>query len=708
MSVLGPRIPVAIYLYREDPGLTLEAARRRSAPAILKRRSVSSMKDLLPLSLPKPRCSSPSGKSVEEAMNEEMGQCFPEVLARDLEMSSSVFAAKNMTAGSPSMEFVFEEKNKQRTMSCPGRILTSPYQTASLRVQSLGAIEERDSVVSFLEHRGYGTEGTSDLDSLPGTDSSGGLEGPSIRLRQQSIITTATSLTSASGSAPSPKALKFRQLSREHSWINDESDDDCDMEEDEEITREQPVALSPRPPTPPNTDSVFDNMGSIKELARSRTPLHQKTHSINDTLSRRHSVRSVDVPPRRASLTCTTTLSNSYSRSQSLSPGPDSKSSPRRRRRSFQPSRRTRGLYEDEIDQSTSISLTPDHRGHDFEGDSLSFDEDSIFDADLQPWPRPSTVYIQTTPPPSPLPTVQAWLDRSNPPYTTQITVDDLAKAVPLPPDVMETLRVSIACFPETMLLSSSLTIETIRTYSKKVRHPSTDIWRESLGDLTPQAPRKSLWKKVVSHSRGSISTRLQRSSQHSIEAVPVEVTQSQEGFASPNPWAPLRHVFGSCSDYICDALYAHMVAYNYISRIPRSQPPSSHRVSTASSKKSQNEDIPKKAASLLGLDSPQHPATPSLGRKTKKFSTPLTAWGFGKDEMTPVGGASSAAQDNTTRNIEAGLLRCIMRLIGTARMMAEEGSGEERMMEVDPQEADVIFVRSLCEIVRISEEAAL
>lgn len=696
---------MAIYLYREDPALTLEAAKRRSAPVILKRRSVSTMKDLLPLSLPKTRCSSPGSEPIEEAMNVDLSQCFPEMLARDLEVSSAVFAAKNMTAGSPPTALVYEEKNKQRTMSCPGRMITSPYLTASLRVQTLGAIEERDSVVSFLEHRGCGAEEASDLDSLPGTDSSGGLEGPSIGLRQQSIITTATSLTSASGSAPSPKALVSGKPSRENSWIIDESDDDIDRGEEEDTTSDRPVALSPRPQTPPNPGSVFDNMGSLKELARSRTPRHQKTGSTNDTPSRKRSVRSVEVPPRRTSLACTTSPSN-YSRSQSLSPSPDSKSASRRRRRSFQPSRHTHSLNEDEIDTSTS-NAHPIEPLTDFDVDSIGFDEDSIFDADLQPWPRPSTVYIQTTPPPSPLPSVQAWLDRSNPPYVSQIPVDDLVKAVPLPPDVMETLRVSIACFPETMLLSSSLTIETIRSYSKKVRHPSTDIWRESLGDLTPQPPRKSLWKKVVWHSRESISTRLHLTPPPN-EVVPVDVTPIQDVLAPPNAWAPLRHVFGSCSDYICDALYAHMVAYNYISRVPRSQPLPLNRASTASSKKSQNEDIPKKAASLLGLDSPQLPGPPNGGRIAKKFSSPLTAWGFGKDEMSPVGGALSAAQDNTTRNIEAGLLRCIMRLIGTARMMAEEGGGEDRLMEAELQEADMIFVRSLCEIVRISEEAAL
>jgi hypothetical protein len=39
--------------------------------------------------------------------------------------------------------------------------------------------------------------------------------------------------------------------------------------------------------------------------------------------------------------------------------------------------------------------------------------------------------------------------------------------------------------------------------------------------------------------------------------------------------------------------------------------------------------------------------------------------------------------------------------------MIAEDGIGEERIMDTEPQEIDIIFVKSLCEIVRLSEEAA-
>jgi hypothetical protein len=45
-------------------------------------------------------------------------------------------------------------------------------------------------------------------------------------------------------------------------------------------------------------------------------------------------------------------------------------------------------------------------------------------------------------------------------------------------------------------------------------------------------------------------------------------------------------------------------------------------------------------------------------------------------------------------------------RLIATAKLMAENGQGEERMIDLEAEDADMFFMRSLCEIVRMAEEA--
>ncbi|WZH40578.1 uncharacterized protein QYS62_001515 [Fusarium acuminatum] len=705
MSVLAPRIPVAIYIYRQDPSIILEASRSSSTSSSpSKQRSVSSMTGLLPLALPAPRSDTPSILLDEETMDDMM-DCFPEMLARDLESSSSVFMSKNMTAGLPSAPVWFAESQiNSQDISPRNRIITSPYESGSVGVQNLGSIEERQSMVSFLEYRGQADEECeSDVDSISSTESSpGAIDIPSTNLREQSIVTTATSLTSASGNLPSPKSLPPHEPGHGESWIDVDSDSDDEVGpeiREQLVTPKGAVALSPRPPTPSDAAPTFDITVMMeapgRRLHRAQSCIDESSNHTNQH-KRKISAKSMDapaIPPRKASLTCAT---DSFDATPILRiPVFDSWTSPDNHGYTTQSPSYTH-RFRDETDNNT-ILLKSDFGSIELE---LEIEDEDTYMAHYPPPPpmsRPDTVYIEQTPPPSPLPTVESWLDDSNPPYLSQIPVDDLVKAVPLPPDIIETLRVSIACFPETMLLSSGLTIETIRSYSKKVRQPLPDTWADPATDSSTLHPRKSIWKKVVSHGRDSASTRRHRL--HSCDSN-THSSAVAGAAASPVPWASLRNVFSGCSDYICDALYAHIVAYNYVSRVPRSQP-SGHRASTSDSK-SQGENIPKKAASLLGLVTPQTHPTPSVGRFARKFSAPLNVIGFGKEETS-----TATVHDNATRNIESGLLRCISRLVATARMIAVEGSEEEKIMDTEPQEIDIIFVKSLCEIVRLSEEAA-
>ncbi|KAL4730809.1 hypothetical protein ACLX1H_002850 [Fusarium chlamydosporum] len=620
--------------------------------------------------------------------------CFPEMLARDLERSSALFASKNMTAGAPSGPVWFAENHaSNRSTQSPSRIPASPYQSGSVRVQNLGSIEERRSMVSFLEHRGQQTEEVeSDEESISSTESSAGIPIPSIKLREQSIATAATSLTSGSGNPSSPKSPSPVEREHDSSWIDVDSDDSDDGEigagiRDQLAQPREMASLSPRPPTPTNMESTFD----ITVMLETPQPRLHRACSYNDESpksSRQHrrkiSAKSLDapvIPPRITSLISATDSSDTTSRLRT--PVFDSRINNDNHNHIKQSFSSTYN-FRDDADNST-ILLKSDFGSIELEIE----DEDAYLDHYPPPPPlsRPETIYIEQTPPPSPLPTVESWLDGSNPHCIPQIPVDDLVKAVPLPPDIIETLRVSIACFPETMLLSSSLTTETIRTYSKKVRNPSADIWAEPEADSSSLHPRKSIWKKVVSHGRDRDSSATRRHRLHSYDS-----NTSSGAVASPIPWASLRHVFPGCSDYICDALYAHIVAYNYVSRVPRNQP-SGKRASTSDSK-SQGENIPKKAASLLGLSALQTDPTPNVGRFARKFSSPLTAIGFGKEETAIV-----TNQDNATRNIESGLLRCISRLLATAKMVTENGTAEERIMDAEPQAMDMMFMRSLCEI---------
>ncbi|CAK7198826.1 hypothetical protein SEUCBS139899_001493 [Sporothrix eucalyptigena] len=61
---------------------------------------------------------------------------------------------------------------------------------------------------------------------------------------------------------------------------------------------------------------------------------------------------------------------------------------------------------------------------------------------------------------------------------------------IPLPREVVDTLRVSVSCFPETMLSLSSFSIQTIRSYSRKVRRCSqadaNDTYRLLMAPSSP------------------------------------------------------------------------------------------------------------------------------------------------------------------------------------------------------------------------------
>ena len=315
--------------------------------------------------------------------------------------------------------------------------------------------------------------------------------------------------------------------------------------------------------------------------------------------------------------------------------------------------------------------------------------------------------FIRPPPPSSPLPTVESWLNTNAHTYATHPN-DEVFKAVPLPPNVMETLRISVTCFPETMLLTSSLTVETIRSYSKKVRQPTTDV-QATLSNMplfpsTHGYPRKSLWRKVTSYTKHTSSSdpprRLQ--SGNSSGAYRGLRAPAEEPETQPQPWEHLRNIFTGASDYICDALWAHIIAYNYISaHVPRQRAPD------PSHESSSKDEIPKKAASLLGLASA---TAQDVQRSVNKLSGPLAGLLQRQDMVVePPAGRRAAAQETAMRDLQAGLMRCIARLIATAKFMVEDGGHDGPVMDVDVTEqgADVFLARSLCEIVRFSEDEA-
>ncbi|KAM4063767.1 hypothetical protein HRG_006880 [Hirsutella rhossiliensis] len=669
------------------------------------------MKSLMPLAL-SPSCSSLwSASSAEEPVGERVDDYFPELLARDLELSARVFASKRMTAGTPISTLSSEDRERHR--SC--RMVPSlPYLAASARVQSLGPIEERTSRVSFLNPQGLSRldDNASDLDSRSTAQASDYTGPPSIRPRE-SVMTMATSLastnwkTSLKSPPPSDGLL-------ESSWIDGDSDGE---DQDDDLNHGNMDPMAPRPPTPPESDRA-SGVPAVKIDVRghwgyNETPLHRKSHSVSGgspvAARRKLSGGSLDVPLRPASTAGVRGLEGREPRESSQAPNPviarklfpssEEEVRSHRPRRSTGVSQRTRkkALHINLVAEPSPVS------------DEFPDRQDDITPPPaLQAYPPPnSNMDPQSHLPRPALRNVQSWLNGSLQPYPRSLQSEDLTKVVPLPPDAMETLRVSIACFPETMLLSSSLTIETIRTYSRKVRQPSIELLRNlPVRSPSPESPtqpgRKSLWRKVVPYRKGCDAPEPKQRYQHS-GANSVDSTTSCS-VSPPKPWEPLKHVFGCCSDYICDALYAHILAYNYVSALVARNPQAAAKAGRGFANAphdSQQEDIPKKAASLLGLAGAGGAAAAGFSRLTRRLATPLGSWT--KEEMITSQPTAAANHEN----MQHDLLRCISRLVATAKLVAEGGAGDETMINTDVEDTDIFFVRSLCEIVRIAEEAS-
>lgn len=621
-------------------------------------------------------------------MGAETDTYFPEQLVKDLEMSAAMFAAKNLSAGVPLSSSFVDDKGRLRTSLFPYRRSISPgLHSGPSHIPSLGPIEERESIVSFLNQRGYHEDST-DGDSFTDTDGSGAMVPPSVPLREQSVVTAATSLTS-SGNLPSPSGFLPCDKSRIYSWI----EADSDMEDHDYTADDKAGFLSPRPPTPPQSDNSFvavkGQQGGGSSQSHAKRSRHRRSQSLAIEVStklpqRRLSGRSAkaklqSTPPQRAQA--------DFHHSTTTFGGPGW--TPRQGSPPAHAVMETPLPEPMEIDEMSSLASLVAMNSH--IDDDIDYDDnDSMYPAvNAKPTSR-NEVYIRPSPPPSPPPTVQHLLTGSVQNFSIPSSLDDAPRVVPLPPEVIETLRVSVTCFPETMLLTSSLTLETIRTYAKKVRHPH-------LGSITLRSqspprhnPGRSIWRKVSSYRRGG---RFSKEDMGDMDVVPE----------LPKPWMVVKNIFGGASDYICDALYAHAVAYNYISALvpAHHSPPNACPSPTLST----GDDIPRKAASLLGLS--QKDSATDGQSAPRSSSGPLSSWRRNSRHSSQPSSPTYLQQEAALRDVQAGLTRCVMGLVATARTMAEEeGKGIGKgVVVLEGRAGDEYLMRSLLEVVRLSEE---
>ncbi|KAI1181261.1 hypothetical protein F4777DRAFT_9307 [Nemania sp. FL0916] len=142
------------------------------------------------------------------------------------------------------------------------------------------------------------------------------------------------------------------------------------------------------------------------------------------------------------------------------------------------------------------------------------------------------------------------WLESD----ATHLTREDQPLSRPLSPAMQERVNLYIANFPEPLLLCDSLLIDQIRQLSRGVRYntesPKYDNQAAPGNQFNDQRPSKApKWKWL-----GSLTSTVQ----------PQDRCDTPMG-NTKEPWAVMCKVFPHGSFGLCEALYAYILVYNYV-----------------------------------------------------------------------------------------------------------------------------------------------
>lgn len=403
---------------------------------------------------------------------------------------------------------------------------------------------------------------------------------------------------------------------------------------------------------------------------------------------------------------------------------------------------------------------------------------------------------------------VQSWLDSSGS-GSARSSPTTIAKSSPagmtsltsirVSTEVLENLRIIVDNFPDTMLRTSSLTVQTIRSYSRKLKRggitndrafirecdevefegpDSLTAVHVSALDRQPSFGNMKL-KKLSLRGKLNLNSRLTASPTSpstngeddfwrdfdnrctsTQSSTPVSRKSQTEVSACV---AALRCIFPNGTDYLLDALYAHIIAYNYSNslcgglphlqndgggghRPLRARPsmnfPVPPGVTSRADLKLQDPDdsvirefeddvasvattaaVPKKAASLLGLGAtnmgkPVKPRPGTLGgrrAKYRKTTPPAACFSTSLESESAMWDLRDAISVNIHRLVatvksastsaSASASAAAAASTSAAKEDGEDGGGTLLGAAGAKEQLDPTLLRALCEVVRCYEE---
>lgn len=780
---------------------------------------------------------------------------LPEVLARDLVKSERVFRTRTLTSGAPALSLASESPPPDVPQRNPGRAATNtlhraasdtalcPHQDRTRGItdtarggQRGGADKDANSRYCSVqdERQGKKMDGQythmnqendkgrsrlflNSLDEDWGSDSSAdigaGRSSPSMRIRKQSVTTTATSVEARSvvGAgmerivcASPTQSLDDQGAKMSHkggeSWV-DLGPDVLSSEEDVsglDVSIKASKSTdwpNTQPPTLSNEDDDQPEQLTFVNIPRRRSSLsHQVTTVILSETA--HTTRQSPTPPA---------LSQELA-SQLLLPSPHN---PACHFSSSPYHRHPKDWTDSEAAGSPVVPTCPPQAIRKPEHALKATVQDQLrpasppaketarnaLDTTHQAQQRPnllnklrktqshSKMHILTQ--------VQSWLDSSGTPRPgfaalanpSSPTGRTSLASIRVPAEVLENLRISVGNFPDTMLRTSSLTIQTIRSYSRKLKRgggfnnerafarDSDEIAFDALDSpasvYAPALDRQPSFgslkiKKMSLRGRLNLTSRLASSpTSPSLKeeddfwrdfddrwpATRSDTPPSCKSHSEVSACvAALRSIFPNGTDYLLDALYAHIIAYNYINSLCgglphlqgdggqrlllRARPSTNFAVPPGVTSRvdlelqdpddsvvREYEDdvasvastavVPKKAASLLGLGAtnmgkPRPGGTTLGGRRAKhRRATQPPAASF----------SASLESEPAMRDLRGAIAVNINQLVATVRSASaiREGGGDAdddgALLGGAAKELEPTLLRALCEVVRCYEE---
>ncbi|KAI1809026.1 hypothetical protein GGS20DRAFT_415942 [Poronia punctata] len=681
---------------------------------------------------------------------------LPELLAVDLEASSSIFESRHLTAGTPAPGLSDDgSKSHYSFQQDPG------YLGPIFPDQSIGTLAGSESPETTI-HQKY-SDIFAPLDysfpkrraSVSSSDCSADMEPPSLSTREESVLTVDTWLEPEKNHRPTLlQTSSTSEVDVEVSWI--------DLEDMSPVTERRRSSM---------TDFIEFTQQSrgSKNFTNHRTMSLDSLIADNESTSikkaeRKPSVCPTEIPQRRSSLVhqeaylAAQQLAKYFKEEEDVFPG-----TPRFGKNSS----------EDDDSRLTYVG-----------GTGVSYHESDIdpIARNTQKKQSPETRRVHSThmkPTRKALPKANKELDDGPEIASTEVgfgewlesdmthvPCDDAQSPRPLPPNILETCQYYATNFPEPMLTCKSLLVDKIRELSQGIRYNTEDrrspLAAPSNPSLVQHQPRLSRWKWL-----GNTGSKEQLQD-------PPEMRADTPPISNKFEWSVMRKIFPCGRDDLCEALYAYVLAYNYVTmlcrRLPLSpntmdssrpaSPWTTSRPGTSSSGLStelgmydkgaarpspcEASGVPRKAASILGMGEEGVSTPTSLVSPTRRSSrgsegsrmSSYTAFrnnspffggtgqwqqrhqhsesrsgepkpmnGSGYPSLTRPATAAGYRPEQVQQLIELrhGLAMCCARLVITLHRANTKGTRrkEDRDCKVDPS-----FMQSLCENVRITEEA--